>query len=282
MFDNKDPRKTCFDGDKSSVLAFRVNVEWEAPHGYVIHLAEALEKGDVVLPHARTLITALIQFGEILLGRERALAVLDALRAIYERSRRGDGGAETTDPIQAALAALNRAGTTIIASENDEDAHATWMRIIPTLEERQVTALCKLHIVSPEEQRTHQTTVRKFLVKALHKYDQRVLSFMQLILDKANHEYSGTLAWWEFLKHFDEHHSSNVTEAKNVLVKCICNFNSVGFRSYQINIMIHYDLYKRAHQKSLGPEPIDITEQKLISLIASAMSRSKDIQWNNF
>ncbi len=135
-----------------------------APHGYVIHLAEALEKGDGVLPHARTLITALIQFEEILLGRERTLAVLAALRAIYERSKRGDDGAATTDPIQTALAALNRVGTTIIASEDDEDAHATWMRIIPTLEERQVIALCKLHIVSAEEQRTHQTIVRKFLV----------------------------------------------------------------------------------------------------------------------
>ncbi len=65
------------------MLALRVNMEWEAQHGYVIHLAEALEKGDGVLLHARTLIRALIQFGEILLGRERTLAVLDALRSIY-------------------------------------------------------------------------------------------------------------------------------------------------------------------------------------------------------
>lgn len=59
MVDYRNPRKLYFDGDINSVLAFRVNVQLEAPHAYVIHLAEALEKGDGKLPNVVTLILSL-------------------------------------------------------------------------------------------------------------------------------------------------------------------------------------------------------------------------------
>ncbi len=115
------------------------------------------------------------------------------------------------------------------------------MSTIPTIEARQVIILWKLYI-----QRTHEMVVCKFLVKTHHTYDQRVLSFMHLILDKAIHEYSGTLSCWDFFKHSKEHHSSDVMEEQDCLVKCIYNFNPLSFRKHQIilNIVIHYELFQ--------------------------------------
>lgn len=80
MTDYRNPRKTCFDGDSNYVLAFHIKVEWDAPHGYVIHLAEALEKGNGLLPNVRALMVALMQYGQAILRAEKTQAVVSAFK----------------------------------------------------------------------------------------------------------------------------------------------------------------------------------------------------------
>lgn len=131
MADNKNPRKVTSYADSKSFLRFRLAVELELATsgcGYVITLGNLIERGCGLLPSFRTVIEALMQYVDNVLGQDQNLEYIAGLRIIYAQQRQqGDtdtmAQATSLNAPDRVLVALKRTGTKIVASEDDNASH---------------------------------------------------------------------------------------------------------------------------------------------------------------